>query len=173
MFTVFCSWARYFCRFLFAFLFLQCQRKKKTTTTKNFQTKPAEKLQWLYLLVFKLSRASFPLGQIILAAVPDYFRSAFPVAGSSSWSILPHLHPTCTCSLERSYCWEASWRGNGRECSFHRAKKLGSRRVKKEQPRIRWQNLLCRSTGMKAKVGKKKKKKKKLVHCCASHVNLS
>lgn len=36
-----------------------------------------------------------------MRAVPDSLRAAFPVAGSSSRNLLPHLHPTCTCSLKR------------------------------------------------------------------------
>lgn len=134
MFTNLCSWARYTCRFLFAFLFL-CH-KANNQTNKTSKQKTAGKLQSL-LLVFKLSGTSFPLGQIILGAAPDYFRAAFPVAGSSSRSILPHLHPTCTCSLKRSYRQQrgaAIHRGSGRKCSFHMAKQLGSGRVKKRQP---------------------------------------
>lgn len=81
---------------LLAFLFLLQQVKKIPS-----KQKPAEKLEWLYLLVFKQSRASFLLEEIILGAVPDSLRAAFPVAGSSSRSLLPHLHPTCARSLKR------------------------------------------------------------------------
>lgn len=81
---------------LFALLFLQQQVKKKPS-----KQKPAEKSQWLYLLVLKPTRASFLQGKIIWGAVADCLRAAFPVAGSSSGSPLPHLPPTCTHSLKR------------------------------------------------------------------------
>lgn len=104
---------------------------------KPSKQKQAEKSQWLYLLVLKPRRASFLRGEIILGAVPDCLRAAFPVAGSP----LPHLPPTCTHSLESHVA--AQSRKQKRKCLGMlrpQRKELGSRRVTKQQPQAGWQN---------------------------------
>lgn len=137
----------------FCFFWIKLKNTFSTSKLKN---------EWLYLFsnraqsVSYWARSFWELFKILLELL-------FPVAGSSSWSLLPHLHSTRrsslrvtrTCAEEMLENAPSTGQGVGKQESWetvaiHKMAKL---------------QLLCGSVGMKIKV------EREPVHCCATCVH--